>query len=58
MLYMPLKEKDQLPDNIEHVCDAEADVPLKIAVLLLKPFAKSHAALQKKYVELNEKIRQ
>eukprot|EP00795_Rhopilema_esculentum_P017827 gene17827-9517_t len=56
MLYMLLKEKDQLPDNMEHVCDTEAVVPLKIAALRLKPFAKSHAALQKKYVNLNEKF--
>ena len=56
MLYTLLKEKDQLPDNVEHICAAVGVVPLKIAALRLRPLSKSLATLQKKYCTLNEKF--
>ena len=53
LLYMLLKEK--LPGTVDHLCEAEGVVPMKIAILRLKPFSKSIEALQRRYCILNDR---
>ena len=55
LLYMLLKEKEKLPCTVDHLCEAEGVVPMKIAILRLKPFSKSIEALQRRYCILNDR---
>eukprot|EP00794_Sanderia_malayensis_P013481 gene13481-14877_t len=48
MLYMILKEKDELPDVEEHFCNNEEICCLKLSILRIKFFAKSIDFLQRR----------